>query len=62
MKARCIIIVKNPYITGSNMFAVAVKLMMVTGGCKLREEKCVIEVFCQVILGEAQVEVGNGLM
>ena len=44
------------------MFAVAVKLMMAAGGCKLREEKCVVKVFCQVILGEAQVEVGNGLM
>ena len=31
-------------------------------GCKLRKNKRVVEVFCQVIVCKAQVEVGNGLM
>ena len=34
----------------------------VSVGCKLTENKCVVKVFCWVIVCKAHVEVGNGLM
>jgi len=34
----------------------------VTVGCRLRENKSIVKVFCQIIICMAQVEVGNGLM
>ena len=31
-------------------------------GCKLRENKCALNVFCQVIICKMQVEISNGLL